>query len=114
MTKAKHEATFSLDEILQLRSEGFARLRMHAAEVLSIGNAIEHLDASLQTFQADRGIDEMQQLVTSCRHLSSLLNGEPGDLIESSNVDFCAEARIARGMISAPELPTLEQMMGAA
>lgn len=67
------ENVLSLERILSLRSEAFARIRMHAAEVATIGNAVESLDAALQVMQADRSSDEMQALVTVARRLSALL-----------------------------------------
>ena len=65
----------SLDRILSLRGEAFARIRMHAAEVATIGNAVESLDTALQVMQADRSSDEMQALVTAARRLAALIDG---------------------------------------
>ena len=65
----------SLDRILSIRGEAFARIRMHAAEVATIGNAVESLDAAMQILQADRSRDEMQALVTAARRLAGLLKG---------------------------------------
>ena len=65
----------SLERILSLRSEAFAGIRMHAAEVATIGNAAESLDAALQVMQADRGSAEMQALVDAARRLEALQDG---------------------------------------
>ena len=66
----------SLDRILSLRGEAFARIRMHAAEVASIGNAVESLDCALQVLQVDRSSAEMQALVTAARGLAALVESE--------------------------------------
>jgi hypothetical protein len=107
-------STFSIGEVFELLAEASAVGAAKSRDSHDIFMAISEVQAALMTFQTDRSSDELQAVVTAARRLSEVLNGEPGDLLEASNIDFCAEARIARGMASAPELPSLAQMMGGA
>lgn len=97
-----------------LKAEAAAEIRAMTDRIRILVDAIEQVDAALMVVMTDRSNDERQHLVTRCRNLSALLNGEPGELLERDNRDFCAEARLARGMTTAPELPSLLEMMGAA
>ena len=66
----------SLTRITDLRGEAHATIRRRAAEIISIGAAVELLDAALMLNLADRTIDDQQQLVTAARRLAFLLDGE--------------------------------------
>lgn len=69
--------TLSTSKIFEQRSEGFALLRFHLDKAAQIGNAIEALDAALQTVQTDNSATEQQSLVSACRALSIVLDDNP-------------------------------------
>ena len=109
----RQPTTFSPELAIDIRHKGAKLLTRWLAETTALAEALEQLDAALQIFAQDRGIDEMQAVINAARHLSTLLEGDQPAQVESGdNVDFCEVARRERGMMSMPEWPTLPQMMG--
>lgn len=108
-TTTQPDNVFSLAATNDLENRGKDVIK-HAE---AIAEALQELAATKQIFAEDRGIDEMQAVISAARNLSALLDGDR-PAIDHDNADFCEQARLQRGMLRAPELPSLAQMMGAA
>ena len=64
----------SLTKILNLRGEGFARLRWYSKEIAIIAEAMEAIDVALIA-SAERNIDEHQSLVVAAHRLAQAIDG---------------------------------------
>jgi hypothetical protein len=67
-------AVFLIGRAIEIRSQGTSVLRSLLDQTAALGAALVTLDASLQVFAEDRGVDEMQAVIAASRNLSTLVD----------------------------------------